>query len=60
MLPGTKSFDVERLHTMGKVSGERNNNDLVTERYKRKLRYSVRITIIDKEEDPFVGIRAGT
>jgi hypothetical protein len=60
MLPGVKSFDVKRLHAMGQVSEECNNNDLIIERYKCKLKCLVRTTIIDKEEDPFVKIKANT
>jgi len=45
---------------MDKVSRESNNNNLITERNERKLRYLVRTAIIVKEKDPFVGIKAGT
>jgi hypothetical protein len=60
MLLGIKPFNVKRLHTMGKVSKESNNNHLVPERNERKKRCSVRTAIIIKEEDPFVKIKAGT
>jgi hypothetical protein len=60
MLPSIKSFNVEQLHAMGQVSRESNNNDLITERYKRKLKCSVRTIIIDEKEDLFVKIKANT
>jgi hypothetical protein len=45
---------------MGKVSEESNNNNLVIECNKYKLRCLVRTIIIVKEEDPFVKIKAST
>jgi len=55
-----KRSDIERLYIMSKVSGKGNNNNLITEYNERKLRCSVSTYIIVKEEDPFVGIKAGT
>ncbi len=60
MLLGVKPFDVKRLYGMGKVSWERNNNHLVTERNERKLRCLMGTAIIIKEEDLVVRIKAGT
>jgi hypothetical protein len=45
---------------MSKVSEESNNNNLVIERNERKLRCLVRTTIIIKEEDLFIRIKAST
>jgi hypothetical protein len=59
MLLSAKSFNVEQLYAIGQMSGESNNNDFVIERYKRKLRCSVRIIVIDEKEDLFVRIKAG-
>jgi MinD superfamily P-loop ATPase len=60
MLLGWKRSDIKRLHIMGKVSKERNNNNLVIERNECKLRCLVRTIVIVKEENLFVRIKAST
>jgi hypothetical protein len=45
---------------MGKVNKKSNNNNLIIKRNERKLRCSVSTYVIEEEEDPFVGIKAGT